>query len=103
MGLYINKGKHPTVFKNDKKIPEPNQELVRKDYLTEIIDEQQQANVSLINAINAIKHQFLNQEVVQASHLNTITTQLNELRTSNLQHKEYEELIIHLLLYQEVV
>jgi predicted nucleic acid-binding Zn ribbon protein len=101
MGLYINKGKHPTVFKNNKKISEPNQVLVKKDYLTEIIDEQQQANVSLINAFNAMKNQFLNQEVVQASHLNTITTQLNELRTSNLQHKEYEELILHLLKTQE--
>ena len=60
MGLYINKDKYPTVYKNKDKIPEPNQKIVRKDYLTEFIDEQQQANVSLIKAINDIKHQFLN-------------------------------------------
>ncbi|MEH7177419.1 hypothetical protein [Neobacillus vireti] len=101
MGLYINKGKHPAVFKNNRKITEPNQKLLRRDYLTELIDEQQQANVSLINAIQDMKHQFLNQEVVQAGHLDKITSQLNELRTSNLRHKEYEEVIIDLLKTQE--
>ncbi|MEH7013844.1 hypothetical protein V7087_24050 [Neobacillus niacini] len=101
MGLYINNGKHPKVYKNKKKIPEPNQKFVRRDYLTEVIDEQQKANVSLIIAINEMKHQFLNQEVVQANYWDKVTNQLNELRTSNLQHKEYEELIIHLLKTQE--
>ena len=97
MGLYINKDKHPTVFKNNKKILEPNQKLVRRDTLTEIIDEQQRANVSLIKAINDMKNQFLTQEVVQASQWDKFTSQLNDLRTNNQKHKEYEELIIDLL------
>lgn len=101
MGLYINNGKHPEVYKNKKKISEPNQRIVRRDYLTEVIDEQQQANVSLINAINEMKHRFLNQEVVQANNLDKIANQLNEISTSNQKHTEYEELIIHLLKTQE--
>ena len=101
MGLYINKDKHPTVFKNNKEIPEPNQKLARRDSLTEIIDEQQRANVSLINAIYDMKNQFLNQEVVQASQWDKVKSQLDELRTNNQRHKEYEELIIDLLKTQE--
>jgi vacuolar-type H+-ATPase subunit I/STV1 len=101
MGLYINNGKHPKVYKNKKKISEPNQKVVRRDYLSEVIDEQHQANVSLINAINEIKHRFLNQEVVQANNLDKIVNQLNEISTSNQKHTEYEELIIHLLKTQE--
>ena len=101
MGLYINNGKHPTVYKNKKKIPEPNQMLVKRDYLSEVIDEQHQANVSLINALNEMKHQFLNQEVVQANNLDKIANQLNEISTSHQKHTEYEELIIHLLKTQE--
>src|SRR5438046_1600418 len=101
MGLYINKDKHPTVFKNNNKILEPNQKLVRRDTLTEIIDEQQRANVSLIKAINDMKNQFLTQEVVQASQWDKVTSQLNDLRTNNQEHKEYEELIIDLLKTQE--
>jgi vacuolar-type H+-ATPase subunit I/STV1 len=101
MGLYINNGKHPTVYKNKKKIPEPNQKLVRRDYLSEVIDEQHQANVSLINAINEMKHQFFNQEVIQANNWGKIANQLNEISTSHQKHTEYEELIIHLLKTQE--
>ncbi len=101
MGLYINNGEHPTVYKNKKKISEPNQKLVRRDFLSEVIDEQHQANVSLINAINEMKHQFLNQEVVQANNWDKIVHQLNEISTSNQKHSEYEELIIHLLKTQE--
>jgi predicted nucleic acid-binding Zn ribbon protein len=101
MGLYINNGKHPKVYKNKKKISEPNQKVVKRDYLSEVIDEQHQANVSLINAINEIKHRFLNQEVVQANNLDKIVNQLNEISTSNQKHTEYEELIIHLLKTQE--
>lgn len=101
MGLYINKGKHPTVYKSNKKVPEPNQKLVRRGNLTDIIDGQHQANVSLIHAINEMKHQFLNQEVVQATHWDKLALQLSELRSSSEKHKEYEELIIHLLKTQE--
>jgi vacuolar-type H+-ATPase subunit I/STV1 len=101
MGLYINNGKHPKVYKNKKKIPEPNQKLVRRDYLSEVIDEQHQANVSVINAINEMKHQFLNQEVLQANNWGKIANQLNEISSSHQKHTEYEELIIHLLKTQE--
>ncbi|MDQ0972940.1 DNA repair ATPase RecN [Neobacillus niacini] len=101
MGLYINNGKHPKVYKNKMKISEPNQKVVRRDYLSEVIDEQHQANVSLLNAINEMKHQYRNQEVVQANNLDKISNQLNEISTSNQKHTEYEELIIHLLKTQE--
>ena len=101
MGLYINKDKYPAVYKNKDKIPEPNQKIVQKDYLTEFIDEQQQANVSLNKAINVSSSNFLIKRLykqitgIKSSH------QLNELNTSNQKQKEYEELIIHLLKTQE--
>lgn len=101
MGLYINNRKHPRVYKNKKKIPEPNQKMMRRDYLSEVIDEQSNANVSLLREIHEMKQQFLNQEVVQANNWDKVANQLNELRSSNQKHTEYEELIIHLLKTQE--
>jgi predicted nucleic acid-binding Zn ribbon protein len=101
MGLYINNGKHPKVYKNKKKIPESHQKMVRRDYLSEIIDEQSHANVSLFHEIHEMKHQFRSQEVVQANNWDKVVNQLNELRSSNQKHTEYEELIIHLLKTQE--
>ncbi|WHZ04608.1 hypothetical protein QNH48_08295 [Neobacillus sp. YX16] len=101
MGLYINNRKHPRVYKNKKKIPEPNQKMMRRDYLSEVIDEQSNANVLLLREIHEMKQQFLNQEVVQANNWDKVANQLNELRSSNQKHTEYEELIIHLLKTQE--
>lgn len=101
MGLYINKGKHPRVYKNKKKIHEPHQKMVRRDYLAEVIDEQYHANVSLLREIHEMKHQFLNQEVVQAKNWDKVVNQLNEISSNNQQHTEHEELIIHLLKTQE--
>lgn len=101
MGLYINKGKHPKVYKNKKKIHEPHQKMGRRDYLAEVIDEQYHANVSLLREIHEMKHQFLNQEVVQAKNWDKVVNQLNELSSNNQQHTEHEELIIHLLKTQE--
>lgn len=101
MGLYFNNGKHPTLYRNKKNILEPNQKLVRRNYLSEVIDEQHQANVSLIKAINEMNQKFLQQEVVQANNWDKVAFQLSELRTSNQKHTEYEELIIHLLKKQE--
>jgi predicted nucleic acid-binding Zn ribbon protein len=48
-----------------------------------------------------MKHQFRGQEVVQANNWDKVANQLNELRSSNQKHTEYEELIIHLLKTQE--
>jgi hypothetical protein len=101
MGLYINNGKHPRVYKNKKKISEPHQKMVKRDYLSEVIDEQYHANVSLLREIHEMKHQFRGQEVVQANNWDKVANQLNELRSSNQKHTEYEELIIHLLKTQE--
>jgi predicted nucleic acid-binding Zn ribbon protein len=101
MGLYINNRKHPRVYKNKKKIPEPNQKMMRRDYLSEVIDEQSNANVSLLREIHEMKQQFLNQEVVQANNWDKVANQLIELRSSNQKHTEYEELIINLLKTQE--
>ncbi|MFP7295876.1 hypothetical protein [Neobacillus niacini] len=101
MGLYINKSKKLKVYKNKKKITEPNQKLVRTDYLSEVIDEQHRANVSLLQAIQEMKYQFQNQEFVQASNWEQVVNQLNELKFSNQKHTEYEELTIHLLKTQE--
>jgi hypothetical protein len=101
MGLYINNGKQPRVYKNKKKIHEPHQKLVRRDYLSEVIDEQYHAIVSLLREIHEIKHQFQSQEVVQANNWDKVVNQLNELRSSNQKHTENEELIVHLLKTQE--
>lgn len=47
LGLFINNGAHPDVYKNNEQILESNQEFSRKDYLTELINEQQNKEASI--------------------------------------------------------
>nr|WP_263328260.1 hypothetical protein [Neobacillus sp. Marseille-Q6967] len=94
MGLYINKNKHPDVYKNQLKVTGNNQNFMKKDSLTEIIDEQQKANVSLMKALDELKGRFLEQEDVQASHRNIVSGQLNELHLNHQKQKVFEEQVI---------
>lgn len=97
MGIFINRKGHPDIFENSEKIFEPNQDFIKKDYISELIDEQQKANVSLINAISEMKHRFHEQEDKQSYHWNEVTGQLNELKTNNQSKKEFEEQMIRWL------
>jgi hypothetical protein len=94
MGLFINSGAHPDVFKNNEKIPESNQELARKDYLTELINEQQMANFSLRKSIDELKTHYHQQELTQVKQWNRIGSQLNDLTVSNQHHDEFETQVL---------
>jgi hypothetical protein len=97
VGLYINNNQHPEVFKSRKKIKEPNQTLMIKNFLTEIIDEQQQANVSLSKTLEEIKQRTIEYENVQAIQWDDLSDQLNELKTHTLKNSEFESLVIQWL------
>jgi hypothetical protein len=94
MGLFINNNEHPEVFKNRAKITEPNQVISRQDYLSEFINEQQKVNKLLNQAFAELRIQTLKQEEVQSSQRNHFDHQLNDLRSRNLEHKEFEKQIL---------
>jgi hypothetical protein len=89
LGLYINKNKHPDVFKSSNQIAQSNQTLLKKNLISELLDEQQAANVSLNKAINEIKLRFLEHENVEVNHWEGLTGQLNDLRNNSQMQKEF--------------
>ncbi|MEW9050222.1 MAG: hypothetical protein AB2392_03640 [Neobacillus sp.] len=97
MGLYINNNQHPDVFKVRKEIKEPNQTVMIKNYLTEIIDEQHQANVSLSKTLEELKQRTIEYENVQAIQWDDVSEKLNELSTHTMKNAEYESLVIQWL------
>lgn len=97
MGIFINRKDHPDVFKNNENISAPNQDYMKHDYISEYIDEQQRANVSLINSFNEMKHRFHEQEGIQSSHWNELTSQLHVLKINTQSQKEFEEQMIRWL------
>lgn len=94
MGLFINNGAHPDVYKNNEQIPESNQEFSRKDYLTELINEQQKTNFSLRKSVEELKTYYHQQELTQSNQWNQIESQLNELTVSNHHHEEFENQVL---------
>jgi hypothetical protein len=94
LGLYINKKKHPEVYKNSLDFEEPNQVFVKTDYLSTFIDEQIEANVSINRVLDDMKQQFIEQGAAQASNWDIISSQLKELSNNNLLHKQSEEQIV---------
>jgi GMP synthase PP-ATPase subunit len=94
LGLYINKNKHPDVYKNNENVDEPNQVFIKTDNLSTFIDEQIQANVSINRVLEEMKKQFIAQGVVQTSNWDNVSSQLKEIRNNNLLHYQSEEQFI---------
>lgn len=90
MGLFINDQGNPGIFKNGEKINEPNQAYSRKDFLTDLLKEQHDANLTLKKALEDLKREYHHQETAQAKQWNQIGSELGALKESNLQHEQLE-------------
>ncbi|MCM3569574.1 hypothetical protein [Neobacillus mesonae] len=97
MGLYMNKRQNPGLYKNNKSIQEPNQAYSRRDFLTEIMKEQEQANAALKHSLAELKSRTMTQEKSHLQQWNQVDQQLTELRKNNLEQKDFEQQIIQFL------
>lgn len=97
MGLFINHGHHPNVFKSQENIHAPNQGFVKYNSLTELLNEQQKANMELMKSIAELKSCSKQQEVVQKGHWNQIKHQMNALKENNLHREEFESQLVQRL------
>ena len=98
MGLFINKNEHPDVFKTNHQLKEPNQVYSRRDFLTDLMNEQEKANKSLKQALNNLHVRTIHQEEAQDIHWKKVDDQLNDLKNSNLQQKDMEDQMMKSLL-----
>ena len=58
MGLYMNKSDHPDVYTNKKDISTSNKVYVRRNFLNDLLNEQQTKNHVLNETINELKSQY---------------------------------------------
>ena len=84
MGLYINKKQQPDVYKNTQTINEPNQAYSRRDFLSELIQEQEKANAALSKSFTELNSRNMLQEKSHLQQWNQVVQQLNDLRKNNL-------------------
>ncbi|GHH96851.1 hypothetical protein [Neobacillus kokaensis] len=97
MGLYINKKQLPGLYKNLNEIKEPNQAYSKQDFLTELMKQQDKTNTALQNSLSELKSRSLVQEQSQLHQWTQVDRQLQELRKSNLEQKDFETQIVHFL------
>lgn len=90
MGLFINTGKHPTVFMNQDDIKEPNQGYFKIDFFSELVKEQKKINNSLANSFQQLKFMHQKQNRTQAKEWEALGQQLDVLKDCNLQHEKFE-------------
>jgi hypothetical protein len=97
LGLFINNHAHPDVFKSQEEIKEPNQAYMRQDFMTELLMQQQETNVSLQRAFEELKNSYLQKEATQSNQMNQIGSQISDLKVSNHHHEQIENQMLQWL------
>lgn len=90
MGLFINKDKHPEVFKNTGQINDSNQGFFKRDPLSELLEEQQNANETLQHSFREMKDLMEKQEIKQSTQWKKFQNGLSEQKKVNLKHEKVE-------------
>ncbi|MBO1005111.1 hypothetical protein [Pseudogracilibacillus auburnensis] len=91
MGLFINKGKHPDVFKNTEDIKDANQAFYERDYFSDLVNEQKKAYETLEQSLRALSAKNEHQDRNQTTRLQEIGGQLEDLQENIRKHEDYEE------------
>ncbi|HEY4549271.1 MAG TPA: hypothetical protein VIG98_03220 [Bacillus sp. (in: firmicutes)] len=97
MGLFINHDHHPNVFKNQESVHATNQAFVKCNSLTELLNEQQEANMKLVRSLAELKSRHEQQEIAQKGHWKQLKYQIKDLKASNFHRVEFENRLVHRL------
>ena len=97
MGLYVNKSDHPDVYKNKRDVSTSNQEYVRRNFLNDLLNEQQKTNHVLNETINELKSQYKQYKKTQNTKWKSVNRKIHYLKKSNQQHTETDNKILQQL------
>lgn len=90
MGLYINNKEHPRVFSQSNHLVEPNQVKFKRDYLSELIEQQVNATRNLQFSLNQIQYSQNDWNEHQSNQLRNLNGRIDELRDFQ-QHQQSVE------------
>ncbi|MCU9612567.1 hypothetical protein OEV98_03190 [Caldibacillus lycopersici] len=97
MGIFINNGDHPDVYKNNGELIEANQSYWRLDYLNRLLQDQYEGNIKLYNSLENIK----SIENTRSKQLDTVDKKLTELKTNYLQQQQIGTDVVQQLVRME--
>ncbi|MRG87855.1 hypothetical protein [Salinibacillus xinjiangensis] len=87
MAIFMNKGEHPDMFKNQDKIKEPNLGYSRVNYAQEMVEEQKKLNKTMLKSLS----QFKQQNHLQTKRWSAIDQKLNYLTENSRKHEQFEQ------------
>ena len=93
----MNKSDHPDVYKNKKNVSTSNQEYVRRNFLNDLLNEQQKTNHVLNETINELKSQYKQHKKTQNTKWKSVNRKIHYLNKSNQQHTETDNKILQQL------
>lgn len=94
MALFINNDKHPDVFKSQLDIKEPNQSVYKQDYMSEMIEEQKEANELLRKSFQELEDEYKKQTQLQSKRMTSIKYNLKKLDDRSTEQREVESGVI---------
>jgi chromosome segregation ATPase len=94
MGLYMNDGQHPGVYRSRKKLNESNQIIDRRDYLSEVLASQQKTNRSFHRAVYGLRHSQKKLETRQSNQWKELMEHLEEMQEMSDRHEELEQAVL---------
>jgi hypothetical protein len=97
MGLFINKEKHPAVYKNREIKNENNQEFHRKDYLEELLQIQRTTNLSLCQSLDELKLHNHKQKELHSVQWKNLNNQLKDMKNREFEQHDLDIQIIEQL------
>ncbi|WP_394239555.1 hypothetical protein [Niallia oryzisoli] len=98
MGLFINHhDNHPSIYKNNDSPKEPNQEMVRCNSISVMLQEQQKVNRELRKSIEEMKPRYNKLQRTMMTQSNHIKKQIHDLKRSYYHHEDFEHEMIQSL------
>lgn len=91
MGLYVNTRLHPTLFKNDRALQEPNQEYFKSDYLKEVLYGQSKMNESFQSELKKMRVTMQKQQFLEEKRWNEIVVDIVGLKVDSGRHQQFEK------------
>ncbi|GGA83305.1 hypothetical protein [Ornithinibacillus halotolerans] len=91
MSLFINKKLHPTVFKNNASIKEPNQSYYETNYLKELIENQNKLNDSFHQSMKNFKISLQKHRHNDENRWQEVKHDIEVIKQSEQKHQEFEK------------
>src|SRR5699024_12031607 len=89
--LFNNKLELQKLFKNKKKINEPNQTYIKIDYVSELVRRQEEVNEKLLYAFYGLQANYQQQAYAARNRWEALDGQMKELGDSHLRQEKLSE------------